>query len=706
MAKRIKLFHSIIIVLFLSLGIQSLIAQTQTEQAPDSIQERQLQDAVITHYRQGTILSSFSPFKTETITTTGLKKMACCNLSESFENSASATVGFTDAVSGAKQIQLLGLSGIYTQTLAENIPTLRGLASTYGLSYTPASWLESIQISKGTSSVVNGYESITGQMNLEFKKPNFTEPLFVNLYLDDDLHYEGNVTAAVQVAENLWTGLLLSGMLGTAVHDENGDNFLDMPKMKYVNAYNRWFYLNGEKGIQSRTGIRFLYEDRKAGQDSLCHVKHNIPLEGVTLWESFITNKNFTADNKTGFSVGDREGQSIGIINSFTRHEQNSTFGEKTFNGIQNSYYLNVLFTSFVNNTGHRYTAGASFAYDNYDTEFDDTQLLNIISPGIIPPHTELTAINRSEAISGAFAEYTNTSLAGLTAVAGLRTDYNSRFGWLVTPRLNVKYDVNEFIIVRASAGRGYRSPNALAENIGLMASSRVFDISNINDLDIEKAWNFGGNLAFNISIWENRQAKLSIDYFRTSFQNQIIIDAERNRNSVFFYNSGGSANYANAWQADLSATLFKGFDLFAAFRYNNNRITYTDGTQQVKTDKPLVSGYRGLVNLSYATPLRRWVFDVTAQFNGPTRLPGLNGYDSEKIYSPAFPVCFAQVTRNSKRFDIYLGAENLLGYRQKDPIRKWENPFDHDFDASMVWGPINDVRIYGGIRLRIGKLY
>jgi hypothetical protein len=663
-----------------------------------------IDEVTVSLFRSGTILSSLSPFKTETITATGLKKMACCNLSESFENSASATVGFTDAVSGAKQIQLLGLSGIYSQTLAENVPTLRGLAATYGLSYIPASWLESIQISKGTSSVVNGYESITGQLNLEFKKPNFTEPLFVNLYVDDDLHYEGNITAAAQVAENLWAGLLLSGTLGTAVHDENGDNFLDMPKMRYVNAYNRWFYLNDEKGIQSRTGVKLLYEDRKAGQDSLCHVKHNIPLDGITLWESLITNKNFTAYNKTGLSVGDREGQSIGVISSFTHHEQRSSFGEKTFNGVQDSYRLNVLFSSFIGATSHRYMAGASFAYDDYDTEFADSRLAN--SPAALQEvQTPLTAVDRTEAVPGVYGEYTNASLAGLTLVAGLRADYNSRFGWLVTPRLNVKYDVGKFVAVRASAGRGFRSPNALPENAGLMASSRAFDMSGVADLGVEKAWVFGGNVALTIPAG-GRQAKLSLDYYHTNFQNQTIVDTERDRNAVFFYSSNGAASYANTWQADLTAALFKGFDVFAAFRYNNNVITYADGARQVKADKPLVSSYRGLVNLSYAMPLRRWVFDVTAQFNGPTRLPGLNGYDSEKIYSPAFPVYFAQVTRNSKRFDAYLGAENILNYRQKQPIRSWENPFDRDFDASIVWGPVSGIRIYGGVRLRIGKLY
>lgn len=290
--------------------------------------------------------------------------------------------------------------------------------------------------------------------------------------------------------------------------------------------------------------------------------------------------------------------------------------------------------------------------------------------------------------------------------MAGLRADRNSRFGWLATPRLNVKYDLSKHVAVRASAGRGFRSPNALSENAGLMASSRTFDVAGIRNLEVEKAWVFGGNVTLTVPTGGGRQAKISVDYYHTDFQNQTIVDTERDRSAVFFYSSGGAASYANVWQVDVLAALFKGFELFAAFRYNNNVITYTDGVRQVKTDKPLTLSYRGLLNLSYATPLRRWVFDVTAQLNGQTRLPGLNGYDSEKIYSPAFPVYFAQVTRNSKRFDVYLGAENMLSYRQEQPIRRWENPFDRDFDASMVWGPVSGIRVYGGARLRIGKLY
>ncbi|MDR0540867.1 MAG: TonB-dependent receptor [Dysgonamonadaceae bacterium] len=691
---------------FLAVLTMTLPAVAQTlpvaELSSDSLHlpEQELKSVEVFGYRKGILFSRSNLLKTETTTQTGLVKMACCNLSESFENSASVSVGYTDAVSGAKQIQLLGLSGIYSQMLSENVPTLRGLAATYGWNYTPASWLESIQISKGAASVVNGYESITGQMNLEFKKPNFTTPLFVNLYTDENQHYEANVTSAIPVSEHLWTGLLLSGTLGTKAHDRNDDTFLDMPNIKYVNAYNRWFYLNAEKGVQSRTGIKFLYEERVAGQDTIIHKGHNLIPPGEPLFQTFINNKNFTVYNKTGITVGDKEGQSIGVINSFTVHDQGSKFGKKNFNGQQISYYANLLFTSFINNTDHRYTAGASFAYDNYETAYID----ECVSGYPLYIQTPLTAIKRTEAVPGIFGEYTYSGINKLTLVAGLRTDYNSRFGWLVTPRAAAKYDIHSHITLRASAGRGFRSPNVIAENIGLMASSRRFDLSGINDLDMERAWNYGGNIAFSIPVWNGERAALSIDYFRTEFQNQAVVDYERNRYEVCFYNLKG-VSYANAWQADLSLSPFRGFDVFAAFRYNTNEITYNENENQYTMEKPLVSNYRGLVNLSYATALRRWVFDATAQFNGRSRLPALNGYQSEKRYSPAYPLYFAQITKNSKRFDVYLGVENLLNYKQKEPVADWRFPFSPEFDASRIWGPIDGRRMYGGIRLRIGEL-
>ncbi|MDR0725381.1 MAG: TonB-dependent receptor [Prevotellaceae bacterium] len=650
-------------------------------------------DAVtVSSARDGVVLSRLTSAKTELITSTGLKKMACCNLSESFENSATVTVGFTDAISGAKQVQLLGLSGLYSQLLTENIPTLRGQLSTFGWSYIPGSWMESIQISKGASSVVNGYESLSGQINLEMKKPNYTEPLFINLFADHLGRYEANITSATQVAKDLWAGLLLHGSAETGAHDYNNDTFMDMPQSKFVNLYNRWFYLS-ENGIQSRTGIRFLYDSRNAGQDEHLHSITDNGDHGE-LYKTTIRNKGFAVENKTGFSVGEKEGQSVGIISSFNYSGENLVYGRKTYNGEQNSFYSNVLFTSDFGEA-HRYTIGASFAYDSYKTLFEDSLFYS---------KTPRTAIDRYEAISGAFAEYTYSLKDKFTFVVGVREDYNSRFGWLFTPRANIRYNIINELVFRVSAGQGYRSPNVIADNIGLLATSRKFDVDAIEVLDIEQAWNYGGNLSAYIPVGEEKTLTLSLDYFHTQFGNQAVIDVERDRNKVFFYNLQG-VSYADTWQIDASVSPFKGFDIFAAFRYNDTKITYSDNGVEYTKERPLTSRYRGLVNLSYATSLRKWVFDVTAQFNGPSRILGLNGYDSETRHSEMFPIYFAQITKNSKRFDIYIGAENILDFKQKNPILNAELPFGQDFDSSLVWGPIVGRKLYAGIRWRIGKL-
>jgi hypothetical protein len=651
----------------------------------------QLGEAVVSVNQQGTLLSRTSVLKTEQITSTGLMKMACCNLSESFENSATITVGFTDAVSGAKQVQLLGLSGIYCQMTDENVPTLRGLASTYGWSYTPGYWLESVQISKGASSVINGYESVSGQINVEHKKPNKSEPLFINLFIDDAKRMEANVTTATKLNDKWSVSLLAHRSREKDVHDDNGDTFMDMPKTELINLYNRWFYLDGDKGIQSRFGVKFLNETRIGGQDSACH-----DAEGARLYETHIKNRNFTAYNKTGIAIGDKEGQSLGIINSFTLHEQKSTFGDKAFNGVQRSFYSNWMFSSHIGNyTKHKYMAGVSLVYDNYATDFEDHLKYS---------ETPYTEINREELVPGAFVEYTFIPNEKLTFIAGMRADYNSKYGWLYTPRANLKYSFTEDIIFRLSAGRGYRSANVIAENIGLLASSRRINVDNIKKLNMENAWNCGVNLTYYIPIWGGRTATLSFDYFRTDFRNQVIVDIERERHNVYFYNLEG-LSYANAFQIDLSATLFDGFDLFTAFRFNDTQITYLEGGKEYRKEKPLTSRYRGLVNLAYATKFKKWVFDTTAQINGSTRIPGMNGYGSQERQSEAFGVLFAQITKNTRRFDIYAGVENILDYKQQDPIIDYKTPFGEEFDSSVIWGPLMGRKIYCGIRWRIGKL-
>ncbi|MDP4210503.1 MAG: TonB-dependent receptor [Bacteroidota bacterium] len=664
--------------------------------------EQQLKEVAVTASQAGTLISRFNVLKTEQISKTGLMKMACCNLAESFENSATITVGYADAVSGARQVQLLGLSGIYSQVLGENIPVLRGLSSTYGWNYIPGSWLESIQISKGASSVVNGYESVTGQINLEFKKPDKTEEFFAELYADEYFKYEANITGARKINDNLWTNLLVQGSTqtninyqtgNTTIHDRNSDHFMDMPLTKSVNVFNRWLYISPSKRVESRTGARFLYDDRQGGQSPLCH-------KADVYYITDVDNLNFNIYNKTGIAIGSKPGQSIGIINSFTTHKLDSYFGSdktyKLYNGTQNTFYSNVIFNSYIGNTNHQYAVGASFLYDNFKTVFRDKLPEN---------NTPLTPLNRTEVVPGAFAQYTYSYLQKFTLIVGLREDFNYRYGWLFTPRTNVKYSVTPNIVLRASAGCGYRSPNVIADNIGLMASTRKFDIDAIDNLQIEKAWNYGGNATFYLPVWNREKLTLSLEYFHTEFEKQAIVDLDRNRNYVYFYNLNGRS-FADVWQADISFTALRGFDVFTAFRYNRNRITLNDGQQSYEVDKPLISRYRGLVNLSYATKFKKWVFDFTAQVNGPSRLPSATGYTAQANESPAYPMYFFQITKNTKRLDVYLGIENILDYQLQNPIINAENPFVKGFDASQVWGPTMGRKIYAGVRFRVGKIY
>ena len=660
-----------------------------------------LSEAIISARQRGSYLSRITPIHTEFITGTGLQKMACCNLAESFENSASVTVAFTDAVSGAKQIQMLGLSGIYTQMLAENIPTMRGLASTFGWNYVPGPWLESIQVSKGTSSVVNGYESTTGQINLEFKKPNQTEPLFLNLFGSNDGRMEANLTSATPVAKYLWTGLMLHGSTEQMEHDVNHDGFTDMPKTKLYNVYNRWVYENPEKEVESRTGFKFLYDERDGGQ-----------ISEIARYQTHIENRNFNVYNKTGFAIGkheehnedeeceeQHEDSSIGIITNFTHHEINSTYGVKTYSGKQNTFYANVLVSSFIANPSHKYVAGGSFMYDGFDESYSDMLTVNNNDAPILPYR-----LLREEFVPGAFFQYTYAGNEKLTVIAGLRGDYHNRYGMLFTPRTNVKYNITDDIIFRVSAGRGYRSPNVISENIGYLASSRHFNIQSIKDLDIEKAWNYGANLTFYIPMPGDKTVTIGMDYYRTEFDNQAIVDMEYDRRQIYFYNLNGKS-YANAWQIDVNATPFTGFDIFAAFRVTDTKVTYSNNNQIFTAEKPLTNKYRGLVNLSYATKFEKWKFDVTAQFNGSSRLPNLNGFNDAEERSPAFPLYFAQISKKTKRLDIYAGCENIFNYKQKNPIIDAGNPFGTDFDASRIWGPLMGRKFYVGMRLRIGEI-
>ena len=639
-----------------------------------------LSEVEIAARQKAQYVSALDPRHIEHITSEALRRCACCSLAESFETNASVDVAYADAVTGAKQIELLGLSGLYTQMMTENMPNFRGLASAFGLGYVPGTWMHGISVSKGTSSVRNGYESISGQINVEFKEPDeeHSEKVFVNLFTNTMLMSELNFNTRVKVGKN--DGLMLLGHVGfnPMKMDGNGDSFLDDPVTKQYSAFLRYNHPNtGHFGC--KLGVKALKEERLSGQMDF-DPKRRLE-EGYDLYGIGINTERYEAFAKTGF-IFDRPETSLGIQQQLTYHKMNSYFGLKDYNANQLSYYANLLFDSYIVTTNHKYSVGASFSYDRFNEKFIDSTM------------------NHSERVGGVFAEYVFSDDHHWTVIGGFRADYNSYYQrMLYTPRLHVRFRTDNELALRLSAGKGYRSPNVLAENSTILASSR--QIVFVNAPKMEEAWNFGINLSKHFDVGE-KEIQLLVDAYRTDFLNQIVIDRDADAHQILIYNLDGKS-YSNCAQIQVDYELFRDFDISLAFRYTDVKMTINDTLRE----KPFVNRYKGLVTLSYAPGT--WQFDLITQFNGDSRIPDMSGNatavkDGQVLErSPFYVIMNAQVTKKlGKHWEIYAGGENLTNFKQQRPIVAAYDPFSNDFDASMVWGPLSGIRGYLGVRFQV----
>ena len=653
-----------------------------------------LKEIVISATDKGNYISTVKAVKTEMITNAGLCKMACCSLAESFENTASVSVGYSDAVSGSQQIRLLGLAGKYTSMLEEARPAMQGFAAPFGLGYIPGQWLESIQIAKGTGSVVNGYESIAGQINLELRKPTTKEPLFINAYTDHLLRTELNVVSSLQLNERLSTAVFAHGSIDTQKHDGNGDGFMDEPMKKQLNFGNRWIYF-APNGMQWRFGISGLYETRDGG---LLSFDKQAPRNPVTNnYGTTIDNTHFNAYSKLGIPLTEDNTTNIALIVDYTYHDIQSFFGVKDYNGTQHTVFANLMLLSNVAER-HKLVAGLSGYFNDYKENLNDRWF-----DGVDPnAQTRLWPLSRKETTGGIYSEYTFNKDEKLVFIAGMRLDYNSLHRWLFTPRANLKYDFTDNIIFRASVGRGFHSANVITDNIGILATGREIVIN--DDLQLEDAWTYGGSLMFYFKCFEDERAYIGLDYFRTDFINQVLANQEISNaglyNKVYVRNLIGRS-YTNAYQIDFSAVPVERFSVTATFRYND---TQADLQGQGLSELPLVDRYKGVLNLQYATRMKLWIFDVTAQINGQSRLPNFVYNDQKDHYSPVYPMFFAQITRNFKGLSVYAGVENILNYMQEDPIISSDAPYSYQFNSSVIWGPLMGRKFYAGLRYTIFK--
>lgn len=689
--------------------------KTTTEAIFNLIEGVAVESVVVEGNLRGNYISHEGILKNENISFAGLCKMACCNLAESFENSASVTVGYSDAISGARQIKMLGLAGTYTQILDENRAIMRGLSAPYGLGYTPGMWLNSIQVSKGISSVTAGHEAVTGQINLEHRKPTDEERFFLNLYLDNELKPEVNLSTALPVTEDkrLSTVILAHASVDTHKFDHNGDGYRDLPMARQFNIANRWLY-QGENGIQVRWGAKYVNDQRVGGQmdfnKSMIEDKDGKAWynwwreEG--LYGSVVANQEANAYFKMGKPVGaavfDKDESSemrsnVAMIVDYDFFTEDAIFGaDKGYLGGQHMTNLNLMYT-------HYFTYNSSLATG---LTASSRWVKETLTDRLWSDSNALRNFDRNESEVGAYAEYTYNIKEKFSVVAGVRYDYNAYFRkHLFTPRGHIKWNITPTTVLRGSAGLGYRPTDIITDNIGIMATGRriVFDTPFGRDFDrMESALTAGGSLSQTISTINYRDMTISFDYFRTELFHSVIVDQERDAENIYIYTTDGKS-YTNTYQADLSWTPAERLDIFATFRYTDSKYTITraDGTQQL-VERPLVSRFKTLLNIQYATRMRKWTFDVTAQLNGKSRIPTQTGNIEDSEFSPIYPMFFAQVTRKIKMWDIYLGCENIAGFRQDNPILGADNPYSPTFNSACVWGPLMGRKIYIGIRFNL----
>ena len=653
-----------------------------------------LEEVVVTQKRANTMKSQWQVANLHTMSSGELLKAACCNLSESFSTNPSIDVNFSDAVTGNKQIKMLGLTSPYILMAEENIPAMRGASQAYGLSFVPGTWIESIQITKGAGSVINGYESISGQINYEIEKPINARPFFLNLYTSEDSRYELNAHTKVKLSDKWATSLLAHGNVRQRKSDHNHDGFIDNPIGNQINLLNRWQYSNAEKGWVSFVNLNYMKDERQAGQ-----IDYN-PLtdKGTTnAWGSEVNSERFTLSNKIGYVFPDTPYKSIGLQNSFQSHRQDSYFGLNSYDIHQKSWYGNLIYNSIIGNTQHKFATGLSGTYDDYNEQLTTSALAG-----------DFSRIDRSV---GAFFEYTYDNSSNFSFVAGIRADSHNNLGNFITPRFHLRYNPWKEATFRLSAGRGKRAANVIAENQQLLASSRQLHIiggdgGKLYGLNPEIAWNYGASFLQAFKIW-GKNAELSVDFYRTHFDNQVVVDLDHSPQQALFYNLDGKS-FANSLQAEVSISPAKGLDFKAAYKYYDVQTQFTKG----QLEKTLTPKHRWFANIAYETPdthennHSQWKFDVTFNWLGEQRLPttATNPLAYRlSDYAPSFATLNAQITRVfSKTFEVYVGGENITNYKQANGILAANAPFGAYFDSTMQYAPAFGQMYYAGMRFKL----
>lgn len=616
------------------------------------------------------------------ITGKELRKAACCNLSESFETNASVDISFTDPISGQKQIEMLGQAGKYALIQRENIPFARGLNANTGLAYIPGPFVGSLQLTKGLSSVLNGYESLTGQINVEFQKPETAPALLLNVFGNAGSRLELNAVTGFDVNDKLKSALLAHYSNSSIAMDRNGDSFADMPTGSQINLLSRWHWKNPESNWEGQIGISGLQDDRQGGQiESL-----NDGIDSDSLWRYDSRSQRVEVYGKNGYIFDDNEFHSFGMIYSLNYHNRDASFGLKDYSAEQSSVYFNSVYQDIIGSSDHKFRTGISFLMDQIDESLSLRD-------------TSLYLQERTEVVPGAYFEYTFEPNPSVTLVAGTRLDYNSMFDQVyITPRLNLRYAITDKTTVRIGGGRGQRTPNLVAENLNLLASNRNIDFSSWRGPEV--SWNGGISLVQELNLGMEA-ASFSVDGFYTWFSSKSVADLDFNRLEAYLIDASGSRSTSVMAQLDL--TPIENITVRLAYKFLKAEDSFINGLNS----SYYIPEHRVFLNLAYETQ-ERWKFDLTVNWFGQRRLPSSAGAPPEYSrpdWSPDFFTMNFQINKVFENgLEIFAGVDNLLDYRQLDPIVSANDVNSPYFDANYAWGPVFGRNIYAGLYLTLER--
>lgn len=678
--------NHLLVVSYIGFKTQNITISTMEPLKIVLVAENELETVNVKGRKQSSNRPSYAIKNIINVNKTELLKAACCNLAESFETNPSIDVNYTDALTGTKQIKMLGLTSPYIQIVQENIPNIRGAAQTYGLTFTPGTWVESIQVTKGAGSVINGYESITGQINAELVKPSTDKKVFVNAYGSLNGRLELNTHFNQKISEKWDTGFYLHGNMRNKKTDDNNDSFLDVPLTKQVNIMSRWQYTDTEKGWISFINLRYLTDKKQTGEKDF---NPDIHKKTTTFWGSEIETERFETSAKLGYVFPELSYKSFGLQLAYSYHKQDSYFGLKDYNIKHQSLYANFIYNSIISDTRNKFVTGINATYDDF------YELVLI------------TNYNRNEKSIGAFFEYNYDNLENLHLSAGIRIDYHNLLEAFITPRLHLKYTPWDTGTLRLSAGRGKKSTSIFAENQKLFGTNRAINIINNNGefygLKPEIAWNYGISFNQKFDLF-NRKGDITLDFYKTNFEQQIIVDWE-NPSKISFYNSSKNSK-ANSFQVEVNYSPFIHFAIKTAYKHQDITSGYISGEKQ----NPLQPKNRFFTNLSFETHQTKkggnWKFDYTYNWQSKQRIPNTIIYTLNyqlPNYSDSHSTMNAQITKVfSPKFEWYIGGENLTNEKQNVPVLGANNPFGTNFDTSIIYSPVLGAMYFTGIRFNI----